>query len=285
MAAVPFPGAAASDWGDPPRAAPAGAAPTLSVDGFEGPLDWLLELARAQKIDLARLSIAALAEAFVVALEAALVRQDGQPAASLARWGDWLVMAAWLALLRSRLLLPADAAEARQAQSEAEALRRQLVSRAEANAVADWLERRPQLGQAVFGRGMPDARATDRVGDVVALLRACLVALRLPQQATVYRPRPPVLWRVGDAIARIGQLLGALPDGSPLAAFLPGIDGADASRELRCRAALASTLVAGLELARGGALTLDQDGAWTPVRVHRPDGARPGELGGAERVA
>ncbi len=276
-------GPAASDGEAPARAAPAETAPTLSIAGFEGPLDWLLELARAQQIDLARLSIVALADAFVAALEAAFAGQDGQPAASLARWGDWLVMAAWLAWLRSRLLLPADAPAARQAQLDAEALRRQLVSRAQANAAADWLERRPQLGRHLFARGMPDAPAVGRAGDIVALLRACLVALRLPEQKTVYRPRPPQLWRVLDALTRIGQLLGTLPDGSPLAAFLPTIGGEDA-KDLRCRAAVASTLVAGLELARGGALTLGQDAAWAPIAVHRPDGVPPDDRGTASPV-
>ena len=78
----------------------------LAADGFKAPLDWLLEMARAHKIDLARLSIVALIGSFAAALEAALARHDGSQAPPLARWGDWLVMAANLAWLRSRLLLP-----------------------------------------------------------------------------------------------------------------------------------------------------------------------------------
>ena len=142
-----------SAWEDPPRAAPPESAPVLAVDGFEGPLDWLLEMAQARKIDLARLSIAALIEAFATALEAALARRIDGRAAELGRWGGWLVMAATLAFLRSRLLLPGDSPEAKAAEDEAEALRRRLVSRAQVRAAADWLERRPQLGRDVFGRG------------------------------------------------------------------------------------------------------------------------------------
>jgi segregation and condensation protein A len=143
-----------SAWEDPPRAAPTELAPILAVDGFAGPLDWLLEMAQARKIDLARLSIAALIEAFATAMEAALARQIGGRATELGRRGVWLVMAATLAFLRSRLLLPSDSSEAKAAEDEAEALRYRLVSRAQVRAAADWLERRPQLGRDVFGCGL-----------------------------------------------------------------------------------------------------------------------------------
>ena len=262
-----------SAWEDPPRAAPTELAPILAVDGFAGPLDWLLEMAQARKIDLARLSIAALIEAFATAMEAALARQIGGRATELGRRGVWLVMAATLAFLRSRLLLPSDSSEAKAAEDEAEALRYRLVSRAQVRAAADWLERRPQLGRDVFGCGTGDRRHNDgRVGDITELLRACLIALRVPDQADAYRPRPPPLWQVSDAIARMHQLLGALPDGSPLTAFLPTVGGTEPGRALRRRVAISSTLVAGLELARAGSLALDQDMPWTPIRVqHRDD--------------
>ena len=99
-------------WEDPPRRRPATDVLVLSVEGFEGPLEWLLEMVRAHRIDLARLSILALVEAFVTALQAGLAQRDTGSTAPLWRWGDWLVMAANLALLRSRLLLPADVGEA-----------------------------------------------------------------------------------------------------------------------------------------------------------------------------
>jgi segregation and condensation protein A len=261
-----------SAWEDPPRAALPNSAPVLAVDGFEGPLDWLLEMAQARKIDLAHLSIVALIDAFATALEAALARRTSGHAVELGRWGGWLVMAATLAFLRSRLLLPSGFPEAKAAEDEAEALRRRLVSRAQVRAAADWLERRPQLGRDVFGRGTAE-RHNDggRIGDITELLRACLVALHVPEQADADRRRPPPLWQVNNAIARMRQLLGALPDGSLLMAFLPEVDGAEPGSATRRRAALSSTLVASLELARSGALALGQDAPWASIRVQRRD--------------
>lgn len=277
---------------DPAPAAgppPAATAPVLSVEGFEGPLDWLLDLARSRKIDLARLSIAALIQTFCDALETVLRAErsrraragqaTGRPAApgrqapELASWADWLVMAATLAQLRSRLLLPPGEPGARAATQAAETLRRQLLMRSQAGAAADWLERRLQLGRHVFPRGMPERQAPARVADLTDLLRACLLALRLPEErAASHRPGPRPFWRVPDAMARIEALLSDLPDGSALSAFLPKPWGAPA-HDLQCRAAVASTLLAGLELARRGALTLQQDEPWLPVRVHGNDRA------------
>jgi segregation and condensation protein A len=258
-----------SGWEDPPRIAQRGVAPVLSVDGFEGPLDWLLEMARARKINLAQLSIAALIGQFAEALATALA---GGNVRQIERWAGWTVMAAALTELWSRLLLPADAAASRAAETEAEALRRQLLARQRMREAADWLARRPQLGWDVFPRGRPEASLGARGSDIADLLRACLLVLQVPEaQAAAYRPRPPALWRVTDAIPLMRQLLAAVPDGGPLAGFLPAIAGDDPGRALRCRAAVASTLVAGLELARDGALALEQDAAWMPIRVSRRD--------------
>ena len=264
-----------SDWEDPPQVARSDTAPVLSVDGFAGPLDWLLEMARANKINLARLSIGALIAQFADALAAALAGRDTH---QLDRWAGWTVMAATLTELWSRLLLPADAAASRAAEAEAEALRRQLLARARMRQAADWLERRPQLGNDVFARGMPAVSVAGRGSDLTDLLRACLVALHVPEtQAAAYRPRPPPLWRVSDALPHLRQRLAALPDDTPLSALLPPIDGDDPGRTLRCRVVIASTLVAGLEHARNGALALDQDAAWTDIRVSRRESqaARP----------
>lgn len=260
-------GADGADWEDPPRLARGDTAPVLSVDGFAGPLDWLLEMARARKINLAKLSIGALIAQFADALAVALAGRD---TGRLDRWAGWTVMAATLTELWSRLLLPVDAAAARTAEAEAEALRRQLLARARMRQAADWLERRSQLGRDVFARGMPEVSVSGRGSDVTDLLRACLVALHVPEtQMAAYRPRPPPLWRVSDAIPHLRQRLAALPDDTKLAALLPPIDGDDPGKALRCRAAVASTLVAGLELARDGALALDQDAAWADIRVSR----------------
>ncbi len=195
--AAPSSPATASGREEPRPARPL-AAPVLSVDGFEGPLDWLVEMARACKLDLARLSILALVEAFGAALTEALEGGEGnRPPPDLARWADWLTLAADLVRLSSDLLLLPDAPAARAAQAEAEALRQTLAGRAEAAAAADWLERRPQLGWEVFARGRgqtgvpgPARRAREGTspapvvaGDITALLRACLVALRVPEGA------------------------------------------------------------------------------------------------------
>jgi segregation and condensation protein A len=212
-----------ADWEAPPRTAAATGAPVLSADGFEAPLDWLLEMARAQKLDLARLPIAGLVKCFAEALDLALARRDGQ-APNLSRWGDWLVMAATLTQVWSRLLLPVDAPEAKAALTEAEALRRQLIDLNQIRAAADWLKRGPQLGRQVFPRGRPELPAASRGADIADLLRACLSLLRVPKElAASYQPRPPPFRRVSQAIARIEAMLLEQPDGAALTAFLPAI--------------------------------------------------------------
>jgi segregation and condensation protein A len=257
---------AVTAWEDPPRVDRRDAAPVLTVDGSEGPLDWWLEMARARKIDLAKLSIAALIESFATAMDAALARRAGD---LLPRWAIWTVMAATLTELWSRLLLPSDAPAARAAFEEAEELRRQLLERARTRAAADFLERRVQLGHDAFRRGRPEASATGRGGNLTELLRACLPALQVPDdQVVALRPRP-LLWSVSDALTRVGRLLSELPGGSPLAAYLPPIPQDVPARALRCRAAMASTLIAGLERARDGALLLDQEADWVTIRVTR----------------
>jgi segregation and condensation protein A len=288
--------AAIAAWEDPPRETRRDAPPVLAVAGFTGPLDWLLEMVQAQKIDLARLSIAALIEAFARAMTAALThrgradpnrvdhdrvghdRADPQgagrngarhPAARIEHWAAWTVMAASLTELWSRLLLPPDAPAARSAAAEAEALRRRLLERARMRAATDWLARQPQLGQVVFARGGTAATShTGRGGDPTDLLRACLVALQVPPgQAADIRPRPPRLWAASDAIRLMRQHLAGRDGARPLSDFLPPLADTAPHRALRHRAALASTLVAGLELAREQVLTLEQDAPWATIQV------------------
>jgi len=302
-AAPSHPSPAPPVWEDPPHSHASATSPILTVDGFEGPLDWLLAMARARKIDLARLSILALVEAFAGAMQAALHRAPDAPAPDLVRWAAWTVMAAQLTELRSRLLRPAGAPEALTAQAEAEALRRHWVLRTQMATAADWLEQRPQLGREVFARGRPEAgqgagragprgrdtedslteganaaavRTRDEApvegGDITELLRACLVALRLPPHAEAYQPRRSPFWSIGDAAHRMTQLLETWPDGAELGVFLPKIAAAGADRALHSSAAVAATLVAALELSRNGALTLQQEAPWQSIRVQRHDG-------------
>jgi segregation and condensation protein A len=279
--------AAIAAWEDPPRGAARDTPPVLAVAGFTGPLDWLLEMVRGQKIDLARLSIAALIEAFAAAMTTALTNRGradpnrvghrradpsgaGSRAARIEHWAAWTVMAASLTELWSRLLLPPDAPAARSAAEEAEALRRRLLERARMRAAADWLERQPQLGRVVFARGGTAAtsHAAGRGGDLTDLLRACLVALQVPpDQAADILPRPPRLWAASDAIRLMRERLAGRAGAMKLSDFLPPLADTAPHRALRHRAALASTLVAGLELAREALLTLQQDAPWATIQV------------------
>jgi segregation and condensation protein A len=89
------------------------------------------------------------------------------------------------------------------------------------------------------------------------------------EQAVALQPRPPPLWIASDPLARVARLLAVLPEGSPLAAYQPTFPQDASARALRCRAAVASTLIAGLGRARDGALSLDQEADWMPIRVTR----------------
>ncbi|MFN3461021.1 MAG: segregation and condensation protein A [Oceanibaculum sp.] len=239
-------------------------APALLLGAYEGPLDLLLELARAQRIDLAAISIVALAEAFGAAVERAIAGR----LVPLSQIADWLVMAAWLLLLRSRLLLPAGSQEDRAAQAEAAKLRRRLADRAAVLAMANWLERRPQLGREVFEQGAPAPEPQPMpLADITELLRACLRLIALPMRQRVYRPNSPPLWRVPDALARIRELLPGLAGEAVLLAHFVPRSGDSAQSPLRRRSALASTLVAALDLGREGVLNLEQRGAFGEIYV------------------
>jgi segregation and condensation protein A len=234
---------------------------TLSLDGFEGPLDLLLELARAQKVDLARISILALVDQYLAVIE-------GARRIRLELAADWLVMAAWLAWLKSKLLLPTAAEGAAEGADAADILAARLRELEVARAAALWLGARPQLGQDVFARGSAEALIeTDTSGlaaDMPALLRGYLDAIRRIASRRTYEPRQLTLnfWTVQDALSRLSGSLGRLPAWSTLEAFLPeGLSGA------AHKAAIASTLIASLELARGGAVQLRQDEAFGPIRL------------------
>jgi segregation and condensation protein A len=142
-------GEAVVDWQEEGE----GASPVLTLDGFSGPLDHLLTLARAQKIDLARISLTTLVEQLTAALRHASEKIP------LGQKADWVVMAAWLVQLRARLLLPADAPVQQEAAAEVEQLRTRLGALQAMRALAGWLEQRPELGQDVFARGRPPSRA------------------------------------------------------------------------------------------------------------------------------
>jgi len=249
----------------------------LRLEGFEGPLDLLLELARAQKLDLARISILALVEQYLAVIE-------GAQAVRLELAADWLVMAAWLAWLKSRLLLPAGSPEAEEGERAADVLAARLAMLEGTRAAALWLGVRTLLGRDVFARGMPESfveidRSRFRL-DMSSFLAAYLGALRRAQQAVRYQPAPLTIWSVQDALGRLERLLGSLPDWVSLEQFLPEHVGGPEER----RAALASTLLASLEMARDGALRLRQERPFGPVLVGRANGGNGGNGTGENRA-
>lgn len=233
----------------------------VRLEGFEGPLDLLLDLARAQKVDLAKISILALVEQYLAVIE-------GARRIRLELAADWLVMAAWLTWLKSRLLLPTDALSAAEGEDAATALAIRLRDLSAIRAAAAWLAAQPQLGHDVFPRGAPeDHTEIDRSRlalDLASLVRAYLTAMRRGTRSRRYQPRPLTLWTVQDALRRLGRLLGTLPDWSALEHFLPE----NVAGPTEHRAAMASTLIAGLEMAREGTVRLRQETDFGPILVH-----------------
>jgi segregation and condensation protein A len=254
-------------WGDAPaaRQAPLPSMPVLHLDGFDGPMDLLLDLAERQLIDLGKMSILALAEQFVAVMQEMVGR------VAIERRADWLVLATRLVVLRTRLLFPATPEEAADAAREAEQALQQLDERARMRAAGQWLARRPYLGIDVFTR--PHPKATHESG-YVALMEACLVVLRgrpgtedfTPPDS--YRVEIPDLWRIPDAIDRVRTMLKTNPEGGPLTGFLPAIGKQEVSRNLKLRAAVASTFAASLELSRQQFLKADQNGHFEEVTLH-----------------
>ena len=248
--------------------------PRLAVDGFDGPLAWLLTLARTQQIDLAKLSLSAL----LAQLSAAL--RQAPATMPLGQKADWLVMAAWLLQLRSRLLLPADTSAQQNAALETDQLRGRLVELQAMQALAAWLENRPQLGCDVFARGQSElfgvsVEPTPDL-DIVEFLWASLALFEdsesTPDTDPVYRPPPLALYVVGEARARILCRLAAAPGEIAFEQLLPEppqrVEG-EARVALRRRSAWSSTLAASLELAKQGDVVVAQEGAFQPIQLAR----------------
>jgi segregation and condensation protein A len=240
----------------------------LKLEGFEGPLDLLLDLARAQKVDIAKISILALVDQYIAVIE-------GARKVRLELAAEWLVMAAWLTWLKSRLLVPAGTDEPEDAEQAAELLTGRLQALELIRAAAAWLGRRPILGLDVFALGCrEDHIVVDRsrlVIDQAAFLASYLRAVRRGTKTVTYQPRKLTWFTVQDALKRLASLLGRMPDRSSLERFLPELLGGPLER----RAAMSSLLIAGLELARGGELHLRQQEAFGPILVGR--GGQPAE--------
>jgi segregation and condensation protein A len=239
----------------------------LNLEGFEGPLDVLLDLARRQQVDLAQISIVTLVDQYLAAV-ATLDRLN------LARAGDWLVMAAWLTWLKSRLLLPANETDAQDAKRAAQVLTDRLAKLEHVRATTSWLERQPQLGRDLFERGRPEPSpgvvVTVVNADFLSLFEACLSVLKERYQrsrAAVYRPYHRAVWTPSMAITRMRTMLAEHPEGGDLLGFVPRLSPDQPHHAFRTRAAIASTLLAGLELARGAEVCLHQDVAFGPIAV------------------
>ena len=239
---------------------PSGSTFVVDLDGFEGPLDLLLDLARAQKVDLARISILALVEQYLAYLEEARARE-------LSLAAEYLVMAAWLCLLKSQLLLPKEERLEDDVEAMAAALADRLRKLDAIRHAVVWLEGRPQLGTARLVRGSPEeppVRHDDHWrADLAGLLESyARIMGRRRHQSIRLVPRKAM--SVEAALDRLSRLL-AGRDWQELSSFLPpGLDDAFLGRS-----ALAASLVASLELTKRGTIDLDQQRPFGPIRIRR----------------
>lgn len=230
----------------------------LSLDGWEGPLDLLLELARSQKVDLAQISILALVEQYLAYLAEAR-------ALKLEIAADYLVMAAWLAYLKSCLLLPKDPEAEPSPEELAFRLQmrlRRLDAMREAGAR---LLGRDRIGRDVFIRGAPEGIRLVRKSawQVSAFdLFAAYGAIKARTQPPMHVVHPRAVMTLEEAIDRVSHMLGFALDWVSLESFLPQTD----DPQFR-RSSIASSFLATLELARRGRLELAQDEAFAPIMI------------------
>jgi len=239
------------------------AALVLRLDGFDGPIDVLLALAREQKVDLSRLSILHLAEQYLAFVRAARDRHLDLAA-------DYLVMAAWLAFLKSRLLLPPPHSDDEPTGAEmAAALQFQLQRLEAMREGGRMLMERPRLGQQAFARGQPEPFAVHRHSVLDVTLHDLLAAyagLHRRGEVRELTIEPFDLYSVEEALERLNRLLGMAVAWTDLVRFLPE----DLRDGLHRRSAISATFVATLELARQGAVDLRQDGGpFSPLTLRR----------------
>jgi segregation and condensation protein A len=260
---------------DPDRAAPE---PTeqllLDLDGFEGPIDALLTLAREQKVDLTRISILELADQYL-----AFIARARHLRLEIA--ADYLVMAAWLAYLKSRLLLPVPAGEGEPTGAELAAALAFQLRRLEAMQEAGVrLMARAHLGRDVFARGAPEpievvARPVYTLSLYELLGAYGQIAGR--KQPGLLRIAATDLYSMDDALHRLRSMLGHSPDWQTLSSFIPQ----ESKSALWWRSAMAATFAASLELVRAGRAQLRQDRIFGPIFVRTsPDDDTAGQGGG-----
>lgn len=239
----------------------------IDVDGFEGPLDLLLTLARNQKVDLTRISILALVEQYLnFVTEARRMRLE------LA--ADYLVMAAWLAYLKSRLLLPEQKDEDEPTGEELAAALAFRLRRLEAmRKAAGELFEGTLLGRDVFARGAPENTSVEQrsiwSASIYELL-SCYATQRQRRSVTSVRVLRRNVWSLAEAREILTRLVGRISEWAPINSFLQ-----DYLYDEEDRATIiASTFTASLEMVREGKLELRQAGPFEPVYVRsRPEGA------------
>lgn len=254
-----------SDWENEDRRLEAGPGDTLVVDveGFEGPLDLLLALARTQKVDLAKISVLALAQQYLDFIaEARRLRLEVA--------ADYLVMAAWLAFLKSKLLLPAEKdEEGEPTGAELAALLAFRLKRLHAmREVSAQLMTRKRLGRDVFARGTPEPIRITRKSIYEANVYDLLKAYSQQRQRTAIRTwqiRQRAVWSLKEARAELERLLGIACDWAPLDQLLAEFL---VEPELR-KTALASSFTATLEMTREGALEIRQAKSFAPLLIRR----------------
>lgn len=248
----------ADDWDGPGGAAGGEQTLYLELDGWAGPLDLLLDLARRQKVDLKAISILALADQYVGYIERA-------EALRLEIAADYLVMAAWLAFLKSALLLPKDEQEDPSPEDLALRLQLRLQRLGAMRDAAARLLARDRIGRDVFVRGAPEGLRIDRVNqwqcDWYSLVSAYgqIKARTVP---IVHMVRDRLVMTLESALQRVSAMLGVRLEWMELRDFLPG-----QSDPRLTRSVLASSFVAALELARLGKAELRQDEMFGPLHL------------------
>ena len=232
----------------------------LELDGWEGPLDLLLDLARRQKVDLRQISILALVDQYLKYIDRAADLR-------LELAADYLVMAAWLAYLKSALLLPKEEQEDPSPQELALRLQLRLQRLGAMREAAARLMARDRIGRDIFVRGAPEGLRIDRKTQWKCNSFALIQAYGQVKARTapkIYHVSDRPVMTLESALDRVSAMLGVTLDWMDLRDFLPP----HATPELR-KSALASSFVAALELARTGRAEIAQEAAFAPLRIRR----------------
>ncbi|MCU0802472.1 MAG: segregation/condensation protein A [Rhodobacteraceae bacterium] len=255
------------DWDEQERLAPldrvAAEALIVDVDGFEGPLDLLLTLSRTQKVDLRRISVLQLAEQYLLFVEQARAMRIELAA-------DYLVMAAWLAYLKSRLLLPPEpGADGPSAEDLAAHLAFQLERLSAMRDAAARLMARDQLGRDFFARGLPEevtrARKVTYAATLLDLMRA-YARIRTRDEFRPFVMDRAHVFTMEQALDRMRGLIGYAGEWAELTSFMP--DGWD-TNPMRRRSSTAAHFAAMLELAKGGHVEIRQGEVFAPIQIRR----------------